>query len=231
MTKKSKKTRHETVHVGLLIDESGSMAGMEHSVIGGINEFIEKLRADRSEARVRVSLAMFDAHAHDHVLRPRFEGIPLAEVRALEPGEYAPRGATPLNDAVVGSIRAIDRSLKDGHRAILVVLTDGLENASETSSRKVRELIATKEAEGWEFIYLGAHQDVWAEADQIGLAAAGKNFVLDKSDAGIRSALRVSADRTRSFRDDPVRYKEEQARLAEKIDPDYRSADPPRKRR
>ncbi|CAN5485873.1 hypothetical protein BH20ACT15_BH20ACT15_14530 [soil metagenome] len=37
------KSTQETVHVGLLIDETRSMTGNEASVIGGANEFIEGL--------------------------------------------------------------------------------------------------------------------------------------------------------------------------------------------
>jgi uncharacterized protein YegL len=199
----------ETVHLGLLIDESGSMTGNEPAVIGGLNEFIESLRADEAEASVRVTLSMFDLHANDPVVRPRYKAIPLAEVAPLGPGDYRPRGATPLNDAVVKTIRGMSRAVKKGHRAMLVILTDGLENASETVSREVRKLIHRKEKAGWEFIYLGANQDAWAESQKIGLADAGKNLGWQADDAGVADALEVSADRVKSFRDDPVRYKEE----------------------
>ena len=66
----------------------------------------------------------------------------------------------------------MDKRVKKGHRAMLVILTDGLENASETSSADVRKLIHAREKRGWEFIYLGANQDAWAESQRIGLAAA-----------------------------------------------------------
>jgi uncharacterized protein YegL len=188
----------ETVHVGLLIDETGSMGGMEPAVIGGINQFVESLRADRADANVRVTLSMFDLHASDPVVRAKYRAIPLEEVAPLGPGDYQPRGVTPLNDAVVKTIRGMSRRVKKGHRAMLVILTDGLENASETSSREVRKLIHRKEKAGWEFIYLGANQDAWAESEKIGLGDSGKNLRWDASPTGTHDALAVSADRAKS---------------------------------
>jgi Mg-chelatase subunit ChlD len=208
----------ETVHVGLLIDETGSMSGMEPAVVGGINEFVESLRADRVDAKVRVTLSMFDLHANDPVVRPKYRAIPLAEVAPLAPGDYRPRGATPLNDAVAKTIRGMSRAVKKGHRAMLVILTDGLENASETPSREVRKLIHRKEKAGWEFIYLGANQDAWAESERIGLGDRGKNLHWDATRKGTQDALAVSADRVKSFRDDPARYKAEAKDLGRSVE-------------
>jgi uncharacterized protein YegL len=207
----------ETVHLGLLIDETGSMTGNEPAVIGGLNEFIESLRADEADAEVRVTMSMFDLHGNDPVVRARFKRIPLEEVTPLGPGDYQPRGATPLNDAVVKTIRSMARVVKKGDRAMLVILTDGLENASETPSRDVRKLIHRKEKAGWEFIYLGANQDVWAEAEKIGLAQAGKNLRYDATPAGTHDALALSADRAKSFRDDPERYKAEAEEMGDDV--------------
>ena len=208
----------EAVHVGLLIDETGSMGGMEPAVVGGINGFVESLRADGADANVRVTLSMFDLHGNDPVVRPKYKAIPLEEVAPLGPGDYRPRGVTPLNDAVVKTIRGMSRAVKKGHRAMLVILTDGLENASETSSRDVRKLIHRKEKAGWEFIYLGANQDAWAESEKIGLGDSGKNLRWDASPAGTHDALAVSADRAKSFRDDPARYKAEARDLGDSVD-------------
>jgi uncharacterized protein YegL len=207
----------QTVHVGLLIDETGSMGGTEIAVVGGINEFIESLRADNADARVVATLSMFDLHGNDPVVRVKFKGIPIEDVTLLGPGDYAPRGATPLNDAVAKTIRKMSRAVKKGDRAMLVILTDGLENSSETSSREVRKLIHRKEKAGWEFIYLGANQDAWAESERIGLAQTGKSLGWEASPAGTRDALALSADRAKSFRDDPERYKAELAQLGDSV--------------
>lgn len=137
-----------------------------------------------------------------------FTSIPLEEVATLADGAYRPRGATPLNDAVVATIRAIDARAARDDRVMLVVLTDGLENASETPSRTVRDLIAEREAAGWEFIYLGANQDSWADSEQIDVAARGRKFDFLATPEGTAAALHHSALRVRDFRDDPDLYEQ-----------------------
>lgn len=219
MTEESAGTE-EVLHVGLLLDESGSMMGMESAVTGGVNEFIERLRADEAETRVLATLGTFDRSGNDPVVRYAYAGIPLAEVDLLPEGFYRPRGATPLNDAVVGAIRKIEADRRRGDRAILVILTDGLENASETPSRAVGELIREKEAEGWEFIYLGANQDAWADSEQIAVQARGRKFDYEPSAGGTRAALSVSADRVSRFRAAPEEYVSELDSLGDSIDED-----------
>ncbi len=209
----------DTLHVGLLVDESGSMSGNEPAVVGGINEFVAKLAADANGTKVLATLGMFDLNGNDPVVRQKFEDIPVAEVATLGPGDYAPRGATPLNDAVIKTIKAMDERVKEGHRAMLVILTDGLENSSRASSRKVRKLIHEREKLGWEFIYLGANQDSWAESQRIGIADRGKQFDFEASPAGTRAALRASGERAKKFRDAPAEYRVELEQLDSRIDP------------
>ena len=210
----------DTLHVGLLVDETGSMSGSEPHVVGGINEFVAQLAADQNGTKVLATLAMFDLHGNDPVVRVKFDDIPIAEVDTLGPGDYSPRGATPLNDAVVRTIRSMDKRVKKGHRAMLVILTDGFENASETAGSDVRKLIHSREKRGWEFIYLGANQDAWAESQKIGLAQPGKSFDFAGSPQGTRAALRASGGRAKRFRDEPAEYVAELETLDRRIGED-----------
>lgn len=216
----------ETLHVALLVDESGSMAPLHGAVIAGVNEFITELKADPSpRTRTLASLAMFDARGGEPPVRARFTDLPLAKVRPIGPSDYMPHGATPLNDAVAKTIRTLAkaaRATKKGgepDRVMIVVLTDGLENASETSSDEVREMILAKEAVGWEFLYLGANQDTWAATEGIGLDRRGKHMSWQASPAGVGAAMRVGGERARTFRDDAARYAAEAEVLEDRIEP------------
>lgn len=218
-TKKTK-PRKDTLRVALLIDESGSMSGMEPAVIAGVNEFINDLKADPSETtRVLASLAMFDQRGGVPPVRVSFAEVPIAKVRPIGPSQYQPHGATPLNDAVAKTIRAIDRAADRKDRVMIVVLTDGLENASETSTGELRKLILAHEARGWEFIYLGANQDTWASTAGIGLDQRGKHFAWEASQAGVEAALKVSGDRVKRFRDAPAEYRAEADQLVDAVAP------------
>ena len=71
---------------------------------------------------------------------------------------------------------------------IVVIITDGMENAStEFTKAKVKELISEKqEKAGWDFIYLGANIDAAEEADAIGVRKA--NAVTYKNtSSGVRA--------------------------------------------
>ena len=85
-------------------------------------------------------------------------------------------------------------------------MTDGLENCSRTTSAKLRKMILAREKAGWEFIYLGANQDSWAESQKVAMAKAGGSFDFQANDGGIDDAWKVSADRVRTFRDQPELY-------------------------
>ena len=210
----------DTLRVALLVDESGSMASMQPAVIAGINEFISELKADADgSTRVLASLAMFDLSGGEPPVRVRFNGLPGAKVRPLGPHDYAPRGMTPLNDAVATTIRALRKRAGKGDRVMVVVLTDGLENSSETSSEELRELIVERERDGWEFVYLGANHDTWAATESIGINQRGKHFAWEASPAGVDAALKVGGDRVKRFRDNPAEYRQELASLDDRVTP------------
>lgn len=87
---------------------------------------------------------------------------------SVEPHPHIyPRGMTALNDAILRGIEDNEKWLADNAhwfdgRSLVVILTDGFENASKASTEEVKSRIAEKEAEGWEFLYLGANQDAFA---------------------------------------------------------------------
>ena len=68
----------------------------------------------------------------------------------------------------------IQKHLPEGEKAekvIVVITTDGLENAScQYSREKVRQMIEhEKKKYGWEFLFLGANMDAVAEARTFGI--------------------------------------------------------------
>lgn len=154
----------------VVLDRSGSMGGREKDVIGGVNTFIDeqkKLPDPASMAFVR-----FDT---DNI--ERFRAMtPLEKVEHLQPGDFQPRGGTPLLDAVGRTIMALEDDWKTEkpERAILIVVTDGEENASrEYTKEKIKALIKARQDSGlWAFVYLGANVDAFHEAGQMGFAAS-----------------------------------------------------------
>ena len=221
-TSKKTEKQSETVHVSVLIDESGSMGGREEAVAAGFNAFLEELRDGEANSRSRVSLTMFDLSAPEPITRVKVDNVPLEEVTGITAPDYRPRGMTPLNDAVAKTIRRLEKRVGEGDRAIVVVLTDGYENCSRMSSSKLRKRIIAKESEGWQFIYLGANQDSWAESQKIAMAAPGRSFDFDANDTGVADAMLVSADRVKTFRDRPADFDREGRSMGRKASEERR---------
>lgn len=154
-----------------VIDRSGSMGGLESDTIGGFNATLEAHRKEKGEAVV--STVLFDNEVE--VLHDR---LPIAEVAPITEKEYWVRGCTALLDAVGGAVHHISRvhgylpedALPE--RTIVVITTDGMENASrEYNYDAVKKLISRKEEEGWQFLFLGANIDAAAEAERIGISS------------------------------------------------------------
>lgn len=154
----------------LILDRSGSMGGRETDVINGVNSFIEEQRKLPDPASI--AFVRFDSEATE-----RFRAMgPLAECKPLTADEYKPRGGTPLLDAVGKTIAELDADWKaeKPERCILVVVTDGQENASrEYTKAKIQEMVKARQDSGmWAFVYLGANVDAFAEAGSMGFAGA-----------------------------------------------------------
>lgn len=215
---KGKRGGREVVHIGFLIDESGSMITNREAVVAGYNEFVSSLREDAARKDVRATLAFFDSAIDEPAVRVRFRGEQLAELPALELGDYNPRGGTPLNDAVLEAIELIAGRAKQGERAMLVIMTDGYENASRASSQEVRRAIEAREQEGWSFIYLGADHDSWAQSSAIGLGNAAASFAVTGSAQGYRSSMASAAKAASLYaRVGKERYEESMTRLSHSL--------------
>ena len=154
----------------LILDRSGSMAGLESNTIGGFNSMIEKQK--KLDGKCYVSTVLFDNESE--VLHDR---IDLADVPKMTDKEYFPRGCTALLDAVGGAIHHIENIHKYARKedvpehTLFCITTDGMENASHKYDlKKVRKMIEAKKEIGWEFIFIGANIDAVSAAADIGIS-------------------------------------------------------------
>lgn len=141
-----------------LLDRSGSMETCWDDTIGGYNSFVK----DQAEFGGTMTLVQFD---HEYIVT--YSKTPMSEVVPLSRETYKPRGSTALLDA-------IGRTIKEwtGEAApTVIILTDGIENSSHNFTKAhIKDLIELKTKDGWQFVYLGANQDAFAEAGSIGIA-------------------------------------------------------------
>ena len=179
------------LHIYFVLDRSGSMASMASDVVGGFNGFLADQQSEGPDALM--TLIQFDSNDPHEVLA---DALPIAKVPPLTRESFAPRGGTPLYDAMGHAITdatiRIEKRRAAGEAAesiLFVTFTDGEENLSvEYSRERLFDLVKKHEQEGWTFAYLGANQDSYAEGGRVGFSAANvQNFKGDSQ--GSREAF------------------------------------------
>ena len=117
------------VTVGLILDNSGSMASLRDRVIAAATEFVESSNHDDE-----VFALVFDDDVQPVLRKPPFTSDP-DELRRALTSVFRPAGRTSLYDAVLEGLHYASRGTRD--RRVLVVLSDGGDNASEASLKDV----------------------------------------------------------------------------------------------
>ncbi|MEY9931949.1 Mg-chelatase subunit ChlD [Catenulispora sp. GP43] len=153
-------------HIVIVLDRSGSMNAVKDDTEGGLAAFLEAQQENTGDTRV--SLYQFDTK-----YEPVYENLALADVPAYT---LEPRGRTALLDAigrtittVKAQVKVLDADERPGE-VVLVVLTDGAENASrEYTLEAVKQLIEKRRAKGWQVVFLGADQDAITVAATMGI--------------------------------------------------------------
>ncbi|MCL2670569.1 MAG: hypothetical protein FWF10_00850 [Clostridiales bacterium] len=154
-----------------ILDRSGSMSGLEQDTIGGYNALLEKQKNEPGEAII--TTVLFDDRYE--LLHDR---IPLVGIAPITDREYYVRGCTALLDAIgrtidkIGNARKHTAETERAEKVMIVITTDGMENASrEYRYDKIKSMIERqKEKYGWEFLFIGANIDAVETAGRFGIA-------------------------------------------------------------
>ena len=188
-----KEMTEKPVEIAVVIDESGSMSGVRDDAIGGFNTFITEQKKVDGEAVV--TLVKFNS-----VAEVLYEGKDIEEVEDLTEDSYVPQNYTALYDAIGKAIRSIESRTEKGDKAIIAILTDGMENNSkEFDIGVIKKLIEDKTKDGWEFVYLAANQDAFAVGSTFGLAK-GQTFNFCANAQGVSDAYSKMSARTTNYR-------------------------------
>ncbi len=194
-----------------LLDRSGSMGSIAEFVVQGFDEFVAEQRKEQGVATM--TLVQFDGEdVHDVLI----DAEPLDRVRSIA-GRFAPRGMTPLYDAIGAMLdRAeahLERSGGEAADQLVVIMTDGMENASQRcTAAEIFQRIERLRKAGWTFVFAGANQDSYATGAALGLAKGStSNFT-----ASPTSVLATHRGLTRSVRE--WRGKPRATRLADADD-------------
>ncbi|WKL58166.1 vWA domain-containing protein [Asticcacaulis sp. ZE23SCel15] len=171
----------------ILLDRTGSMSSMWAEALSSVNAYAENVgRSDPSKPfdrhlNTRVTLAVFDAQdgLQFNVLRDKVAPLNWQDVTNAE---ASPRGMTPLYDAI-GQIIAT-ASKDNPKKAVIVIMTDGQENASrEMTQKSAKAALDAAKKRGWEVVFLGADFSNFSDADGVGIERT-KSMAVDKSALG-----------------------------------------------
>lgn len=159
-------TNPDYAHTTLVVDRSGSMGSTAVEANGAIAKFLKE--QFELPGKFTCTLVQFDTE---------IETVQSMQASAFD---YAllPRGGTALLDAVGKAMAETGETLAALHederpdKVILMVVTDGMENASrEWTVEKVRDKIAhQRDAYAWEFIFIGADDSAW-QGGSVGIKA------------------------------------------------------------
>lgn len=164
------KVKNNITELVFILDRSGSMSGLESDTIGGFNSLINKQKKEDGECYVTTVL-------FDNIIETLHDRVKLSDIKELTDKDYVTCGCTALIDAIGRTIKHIEgihkyvRSEDVPENTMFVIITDGMENASrEFSSGDVKKMIENhKEADGWEFLFIGANIDAVETARGFGI--------------------------------------------------------------
>jgi hypothetical protein len=189
------------MHAYILLDRSGSMQSLWVEALSSVNAYAKELanKKDGPSVDSHITFAVFDGQ----------EGLQFDVLRKKQPAlhwetvtdrEASPRGMTPLLDAMIRIIALADADNPD--KAVIVVMTDGQENASREVTRDgVKAALDRVKAKGWEVVFLGANFDNIEDASSVGVGASKQ---MAMAAGTINASMQRLAKKSRAYGSQPV---------------------------
>jgi uncharacterized protein YegL len=160
--------RKDLTEVVMVLDRSGSMASCDKEANAGIQSFLETQKNTPGSANL--SVCLFDSFLEYPIWRRDLRDVDCKSIVIV------PRMMTALLDAMGESIDKIGQDLRNAPEAerpglvVFVTVTDGMENASSRYKiDQIKQMVQLQQdTYSWKFVYLGANQDAFRVAADIG---------------------------------------------------------------
>ncbi len=178
----------EADEIILIVDRSGSMWSIVEDAQGGINSFISE---QKKEGNANLTFIEFDDH-----ITPIYAQM---DINKAEEYKLNPRNSTALYDAIGATLANADE-VKTTGKKIVVIVTDGGENASTewTKDGVFGRIESLKEA-GWDFLFLAANQDAMGVGMSLGMEA-GETVAFAHSAVGAQAGYAAAVNYTTNLR-------------------------------
>jgi len=168
----------------IIIDKSGSMSSVSASMNTAMYQLVKDQASERGNADL--SLFTFDSYTYHDIKPTNFKQVNYVPIKCND--------STRLYDTIIEAINSVK-----GYTDVLVMIqTDGQDNKSTTKAEVVKNTIQHKLSQGWQFLYMGAFDDITAEASKIGLQNYAVQFKRDTK--GIEQVFTEMSKRASNFR-------------------------------
>jgi len=186
--------------ITVLLDRTGSMVTIKSETVSGLNEFIKTQKLGEGDAVM--TLVQFDSQDPYEV---KYTAVPIQNVKEMTMDEFEPRAMTPLHDAMGRMIATVGSRLSNlseddrPDKIVMVILTDGYENASkEYTGEKIKEMIAhQREKYNWEFVFIGAGVDAVTMGTALGI---DPNLTINAASANVDVAYAMTSEKINTYR-------------------------------
>lgn len=174
-------------YVFVVLDRSGSMESVKSETISHFNEQLQTVSKSTSE-KMSSSISLF---TFNEKVQEVFFNSDAKSVYSLSEDSYKPDGMTAMLDAVGYAIERAE-TLEDiddeNTSCLMVVLTDGLENASKkyTYDHIAEKIQSLQNTDRWTFTYIGANQDLSKISKKLNIPK-GNTLKFDSTSVGVES--------------------------------------------
>lgn len=185
-----------------ILDRSGSMTELTQDTINGYNQFLEEQKT--LPGAMWLTTVLFN-----HSYKVLYDHADLRTAKPLTTRQYQAEGTTALYDAIGKAITAMDCQQKKltaeqidtgKERVLVIIVTDGLENASrEYSTSAIHTLISKREERGWEFIFMGANISSKTEAGKLGISSSNA-MDFDADSQGLKKMYQSAQEAAINYR-------------------------------
>ena len=184
------------MHAYVLLDRSGSMQSLWVEALSSVNAYAKELanKTDGDAVDSYVTFAVFDGQEglQFDLLRKK---VPALHWENVTDKEASPRGMTPLLDALGRIIALAEADNPD--KAVIVVMTDGQENASREVTRDgAKAAMERVKKKGWDVVFLGANFDNISDASSVGVGGAQQ---VSMAPGAMNASMRMMAKKSRAY--------------------------------
>ena len=167
------------IHSYVLLDRTGSMESRWTEALSSVNAYATGLASldGGPHVNAEITLAVFDSQdgLKFDVIR---DDVDAAHWKKVTNADATPRGMTPLYDAIGRIVSLAEQDHPE--KAVLVIMTDGEENASKELTRAgAKAALDRARAKGWEVVFLGAEFSNFNDAEGVGQTAS-RNMAVTK---------------------------------------------------